>query len=311
MGTEESTFEVVDIQNHSSAQEGDKELVTLTVRGDRALLERLLRNLLPEGESKVRVSQTDLVEKEKRIRDPGKRFRDYWKKVQPGRRKGLLAAACFLHQSGHEYICRAELEHLLAFLSAKERPLLSQRSLIHLARCGYIERRKRGVYIVKDEGLQVIEAMRERQRRKRSASPKRAVRSAAQAPRLDGISPFLRSVPSSTLWLKTLLCAYFLRRFCGVEEFNREMLVSCFKRVRGLQAPGSLPAVLSQVLFKQYGYIAPCKTRGFYTITAESMADLRERPYVRSAERKLERIRPPVDEADENLSNQDQRRFSA
>jgi hypothetical protein len=68
---------------------------------------------------------------------------------------------------------------------------------------------------------------------------------------------------------------------------------------------------LSQVLFKQYGYISPCEGRGYYTITEETFADLKQRSYVLGAERKLDRIRSTVDEEAGNLSNQDQHRASA
>ncbi|MDF1666655.1 MAG: hypothetical protein P1V97_33205 [Planctomycetota bacterium] len=306
-----SELELVEVRGmNPGSGEGADSWVTVTVRGDRTTIERLLGDTL----ASVKVTTRKVHRKPSKStgpKDSSKKFRDFWRKLQPGRRKGLLAAACFLHKTGHQLFCRSEIEHLLSFLSDKERPILSQRSLIHLARRGFIERKKRGVYAVQPSGLACIEEISNQRERKRPKRQKKVVKTIQTTIRLDGISPFLRSVPSSTLWLKTLLCGYFLRRYCGVEEFNREMIASCFRRVRGLHVPGSLPAVLSQVLFKQYGYIEPRDSRGFYTITDEAFEDLQTRAYVLAAERKLDRIRSPVDEEVTKLSNQDSHRASA
>jgi hypothetical protein len=310
MATKNSAIEVVEFRPVASDQgSSSANLVTVTVRGDRALLERLLQSSFIDAQELCDHEQANTSVKAGR--DDCKAFRDFWRRTQAGRRKGLLASAAFLHNSGNKLFCRTDLERLLSFLPEKDRPPHSQRTLIHLASRGYLERRKRGVYSIRPKGLECIESLRKRSHRKRSKKARRVVQSPLKMPRLDGISPFLRSVPSSTLWLKTLLCAYFLRRYCGVGEFNRELLTACFKRVRGLRVPGSLPAVLSQVLFKQYGYISPCEGRGYYTITEETFADLKQRSYVLGAERKLDRIRSTVDEEAGNLSNQDQHRASA
>lgn len=306
---ESSNFELIEVRGLNPNEESDSR-VTVTVRGDRAAIEQLLGDVLESSGDHQAKPKRRAVSGGK-TKDTGKKFRDFWRKLQPGRRKGLLAAACFLHDSGQQLFCRSELEHLLSSLSDNERPTLSQRSLIHLARRGFIERKKRGVYAVKSAGLACIEEVWKQRERKRPKKQKKAVKTVQAKLRLDGISPFLRSVPSSTLWLKTLLCGYFLRRYCGVEEFNREMITACFRRVRGLHVPGSLPAVLSQVLFKQYGYIEPREARGFYTLTEEAFEDLQTRAYVLAAERKLDRIRSPVDEEVVKLSNQEKHRASA
>lgn len=291
MATKKISVELLDLEDTRV----EDSVVTVRLRCDSRTLSRLLEQSRedPGAESRPR-------------RRLGKRsFRKYWKKLDPSRRLGLLAVAWYLDQAGLPLFRRADLDRLIEFLPEDQRPHLNQRTLIHLARKGWLERTRRGVYTLGEEGRSLmaeLEDERREARRKTTRSRSRSARSEDRRdhPRIDGVSLFLREVPSATIWLKTLLCAYFLRRYCGIEEFDREMIEACFRRTRGHRVPSSLPTVLSQVLVRQQGSLESSDKRGFFRLTPDEYERLADQVYVKAAEKKLARSRKPVEGVDED-----------
>jgi DNA-binding PadR family transcriptional regulator len=171
-----------------------------------------------------------------------------------------------------------------------------------------LERRRRAVYALSQLGRSTFETHeRERSDRRRragrKASSRRQARPLRRLPCLDGVSLFLRQLNSSTIAHKVLVCAYFLRRYCQRQEFDRELVAACFRRSRGQQVPSSLSTVLSQVLSRRLGVIVPVDQRGFYRLTEAGYEGLQRKAYVLAAERKLLRSRPELDVAALDPSN--------
>jgi hypothetical protein len=83
-----------------------------------------------------------------------------------------------------------------------------------------------------------------------------------------------------------LLVAYFLSVHCGVEEFDQRLVAACFRRLRGQEPPGSLPALISQVLTKRRGWLERGTGRGRYRISAAGVAELKKDPRVAEADQK-------------------------
>jgi len=178
---------------------------------------------------------------------------------------------------------------------------------MHLSKRGLAKRLKRGVYELTEEGLRSVSELEEQRAERRKQRKRRRAIQNTPVPELHGVSRFLRSIPSSTMWLKTLLCAYYLRKYCGMHEFNREMIEACFRRARGQLVPRSLPTLLSQTLSKKLGYLCSGSRRGWYVFDEASFLEFSTRPYVQNAERRIARLIGPVDEDAREASNRGER----
>jgi hypothetical protein len=181
------------------------------------------------------------------------------------RERGLMAFTC------------ADLQAALATLPTPRQAPGSQ--LVYLCRRGWLERVRRGAYRLSQRAIERVESVR-----KLRARPAVAVRSEPALPSIIGLSRFLREVPSSRKWRRTLVVAYFLQEHCGIEAFDHRLLAACFKRARGADAPGSLASLISQQLFKRRGLLERAPKRGSYRLTSAAREDLRREPRIAKAD---------------------------
>lgn len=194
----------------------------------------------------------------------------------------LVAGYYLTRLRGFEAFTRADVERALATAphAALPRPV-SAAALTHLARRGWLERTRRGAYALARRGLDRVESLRALAHR--PARPL-APATAAAPPRTSGLSRFLREVPANRKWRRVLLVAYFLHEHGGVEEFDQDVLRAAFRRARGVDAPGSLGGLISQVLCKRHGLVERGARRGSYRLTERTLEDLRAQPRVARAD---------------------------
>lgn len=246
----------------------------------------------------------------------GEDFRKFWKAVKPPTKHAIVTMACFLEQENQIEFRREDFEALHWFVP-KNVTKPKQNQLTRLAKEGYLERKRQGVYALTDKGRAVVQDCRSRNSGSRNGSENgsqngslagslngrskraqgKASKSKDMAQRglsLKGISRFLRTVPSATLRVKVLLSAYFLRRYCGVIDFNKSDISACFQRTRGLTVPSSLSTILSQVLLRREGVLTSADKRGHYRMTNICYQTLREKRFVQEAEARLEGVREPL-----------------
>lgn len=201
------------------------------------------------------------------------------------RAEQVLAAAWHLTcQRGFPSCGAADVERILTALEPGA-PRAGG-TLVHLARLGWVERVRRGRYVLTRRALDRIGGLMEeaptpstrRARRRPAADP-------VPVPDLSGLSRFLRDVPTTRKWRRVLLVAYFLKAHCGVEEFDQRLIAACFRRLRGQPVPGSLPATISQVLHKRHGLLERARGRGRYRLSEAALEELRRDPRVGEADR--------------------------
>lgn len=201
-----------------------------------------------------------------------------------------LAAGYYLTRlRGLEAFTRSDLARVLA---AAGRPD-DLPALPHLARRGWLERARRGAYGLTRKAIARVESLRNLARR-----PARTAAAQPPAPRTSGLSRFLREVPAVRKWRRVLLVAYFLREHCGVAELDQDLLRAAFRRARGVEAPGSLGGLMSQVLCKRHGLLERGARRGSYRLTAKALEDLANDPRVARADA-VHRAQAARDEGDE------------
>jgi len=194
----------------------------------------------------------------------------------------VLAAGYYLTQErGFEAFTRADVARVFAALpdAAEERRTVKSGTLGHLAKKGWLERVRRGCYQLGRRGVDRIASLAEIAPR---PLPKGS-RPAAALPSLNGLSRFLREVPANRKWRRVLLVAYFLQEHCGIEEFDQRLIAACFQRLRGVDAPGSLPSLISQVLYKRRGLLERGSRRGVYQLSPLVLEELRHDPRVADA----------------------------
>lgn len=216
------------------------------------------------------------------------RFLTLWRRVASERSRdlsahntGLLAAGYYLtRMRGFEAFTRQDVNDVFASLPDTDRPERAAKTphLVHLARNGWLERVRRGAYRLSQRGRDRIASLNHLAPR---PLPRR--RAATRLPDLTGLSRFMREVPANRKWRRVLLLAYFLREHCDVEEFDQRLIGACFQRLRGHDVPGSLPALISQVLHKRHGLVERGSRRGRYRLTAAAVDDLRRNPRVAEA----------------------------
>lgn len=241
-----------------------------------------IRRLLSSSASPATAPGKDVAGDE----DP-EQLRPFWAAVLPddaprrsrdlsGPGTTILVAGYYLTRlRGFEAFTRADVERVLA--ATPDRRPVPAAALTHLAR----------------RGLDRVESLRALARR-----PDRApARSSAPAlPRTSGLSRFLREVPASRKWRRVLLVAYFLHEHCGVEEFDQDVLRAAFRRARGVDAPGALGGLISQVLCKRHGLVERGSRRGSYRLTTRALDELRAQPRVARADA-LHRAQPAAPDA--------------
>lgn len=221
--------------------------------------------------------------------DDAEQVRAFWASALPDGARGsrdlsaagaaILVAGYYLTRlRGFEAFTRADVERVLA--AAGHPGPVAAAALTHLARRGWLERSRRGAYVLARRGLDRVDSLRALARR--PARP-RAV-APAPPPRTSGLSRFLREVPATRKWRQVLLVAYFLRVHGGVEEFDQEVLRAAFRRARGVDAPGALGGLISQVLCKRHGLVERGSRRGSYRLTDAALEDLRAHPRVQRAD---------------------------
>lgn len=195
-------------------------------------------------------------------------------------RKGalILAAGHYLtRERGLSGFTCAELQAAVATLPEPEHVQGSQ--LVYLCRREWLERVRRGVYRLSSRAAERVESLRSV-----SARPPASARSEPALPSILGLSRFLRAVPTAHKWRRTLLVAYFLQEHCGIEEFDHRLIAACFNRLRGSKAPGSLPSLVSQQLFRRRGLLERGSKRGLYRLTDAAREDLRREPRIAQAD---------------------------
>lgn len=164
-------------------------------------------------------------------------------------------------------------------------------ALVQLARVGWVERVRRGRYVLTPRARERLDGLLQepREPRARRRRPRRRAPPATPLPDLSGLARFLRDVPTSRKWRRVLLVAYFLQVHCGLPEVDQRLVAACFRRVRGQPAPGSLAAVISQVLYKRRGLLERGTRRGSYRLTPAALEELRLDPRLAEADA----ARPP------------------
>jgi hypothetical protein len=202
----------------------------------------------------------------------------------------ILAAGYYLTKlRGFEAFTRQQLADVYQALPSAARPQRPTKTphLVHLARKGWLERVRRGSYRLSQRGQDRIESLRQLGPR-----PLPRPKPATQLPTLTGLSRFMREVPANRKWRRVLLVAYFLHEHCGVEEFDQRLIAACFQRLRGHDVPGSLPALISQVLHKRHGLVERGSRRGNYRLTSQALDELRRNPRVAEANATHRAARP-------------------
>ncbi len=253
-----------------------------------------IRRLLTgaEGEEDEVRSEARAPERALEPREPGDRgdLQAFWAGTFPasgpaGRRDlspaatAVLAAGFYLmRERGFDAFSRADLDEVLGALEPAR--AVSSGTLVHLAKRGWLERARRGVYRLTRRAVDRVDSLR----RLEAAQPADAPRVEPPLPSIFGVSRFLREVPTARKWRRALLVAYFLHEHCGIAEFDRRLLEACFKRARGVDAPGSLGALLSQVLTKQRRLLERGSRRGSYRLTAAALEELRRNPRIAQAD---------------------------
>ncbi|MCO5171396.1 MAG: hypothetical protein M9894_34265 [Planctomycetes bacterium] len=187
----------------------------------------------------------------------------------------LVAGYYLTRVRGLEAFTHADLSRVLGAAGRPERPP----ALPHLARRGWLERARRGAYALSRRAVGRVESLRDLARR-----PGRPTAAQPPAPRTSGLSRFLREVPAVRKWRRVLLVAYFLREHCGVAELDQDLLRAAFRRARGVEAPGSLGGLMSQVLCKRHGLLERGTRRGSYRLTARALEELGKDPRVARAD---------------------------
>ena len=217
------------------------------------------------------------------------RLAEFWSTVVPAERRkrsrdlsvrgGEVLAACFYltRERGFDAVTRGDLERVLERAGAERG--LGRGTLGHLGRRGWLDRVGRGVYRLSQRGIDRVESWR-----RLAARPTPAPRNEPVLPSIIGLSRFLREVAAARQWRRVLLVAYFLREHCGTEEFDRRLLEACFKRIRGVDAPGSLAAILSQELCKRRKLVERGSRRGTFRLTAAAVEELARTPRVAQAD---------------------------
>jgi hypothetical protein len=186
-----------------------------------------------------------------------------------------LAAGYFLTRvRGQEAFTREDVARVLAAAGVA----VAATTLTHLCRRGWLVRARRGAYALSVRALERVEDLRRTGHRPRPAAAR------PPAPRTPGLSRFLREVPASRKWRRVLLVAYFLREHCGVAEFDQALLRAAFRRARGVDAPGALGGLISQILCRRHGLVERGAARGSYRLTERALADLRANPRVAHAD---------------------------
>lgn len=193
----------------------------------------------------------------------------------------LVAGYYLTRLRGFEAFTRGHVDSILAAVPGAGLRPASAAALTHLARRGWLERTRRGAYALTRRGVDRVESLRALARRPARTKPEPR---AATLPRTAGLSRFLREVPAARKWRQVLLVAYFLHEHCGVQEFDHDVLRAAFRRARGIEAPGALAGVISQVLCKRHGLLERGARRGTYRLTARALEDLREQPRVARAD---------------------------
>lgn len=201
------------------------------------------------------------------------------------RAEQVLAATWHLTcQRGFPACGAADVERILALMEPGA-PRAGG-ALVHLARLGWVERVRRGRYSLTRRAQDRMAGLLEEapHERKRRRPRRRPAAEPTPLPDLSGLSRFLREVPTTRKWRRVLLVAYFLRAHCGVEEFDQRLIAGCFRRLRGMPAPGSLPALISQVLHKRHGLLERGSARGQYRLSEAALEELRQDPRVAEAD---------------------------
>lgn len=234
--------------------------------------------------------------------DDAEAFRAFWRAIDPSVRASrdlskkntaVLAAAFYLtRERGFQTVTREDLARRVGALaldpaaadpeasSAARRVSLTNATLVHLVRRGWLERVRRGAYRPTRRALDRVASLRALE----AHEPVRLHRPPTDLPRLTGLSRFLREVPTTRKWRRVLLVAYFLHEHGATPEFDARLIAACFQRARGVDAPGSLPALISQVLFKRQGLLEKAGPRGTYRLTPRALEDLRRSARVAQAD---------------------------
>jgi hypothetical protein len=236
---------------------------------------------------------------------PEEEFVPFWREVLPPESTlpsrdlslsgtELLVAGYFLTQMrGFEVFTRADLNRLFEALPTDDSSAAtpadaaqaathraSTGSLIHLHRRGWLERVRRGAYRLSRRALDRVSSLQELRRQ----PPAQGKAPLPSVPNITGLSRFLREVPANRKWRRVLLVAYFLLEHCGIEEVDHRLLAACFQRLRGMDVPGSLPALISQVLYKRHGLLERGTRRGMYRIAPLALEQLRRNPRIADAD---------------------------
>jgi hypothetical protein len=191
------------------------------------------------------------------------------------RSEEVLAAAWYITcKRGFPACGAADVERVLALL-APGGPTRAGGALVHLARSGWVERVRRGRYALARRAQDRVEGLLREPARGARRPRRRVAADPVPLPDLSGLSRFLRDVPTSRKWRRVLLVAYFLRTHCRVEEFDQRLIAACFRRLRGQPAPGSLAALISQVLHKRHGLLERGTGRGRYRLSSRALEELR------------------------------------
>lgn len=199
--------------------------------------------------------------------------------LSPAATEVLAAGFYLMRERGFDAFSRADLDEVLGALDPAR--VVSSGTLVHLAKRGWLERARRGVYRLTRRAIDRVESLR-RLEAAQPADPPRV--EPPPLPSIFGVSRFLREVPTARKWRRALLVAYFLHEHCGIAEFDRRLLEACFKRVRGVDLPGSLGALLSQVLTRQRRLLERGSRRGSYRLTASALEELRRNPRIAQAD---------------------------
>jgi hypothetical protein len=192
---------------------------------------------------------------------------------------GILAAGYYLTQErGFQAFTRSDVQQVLDARGGEPQQIKAG-TLVHLAKRGWLERVRRGAYRLARRAVDRLETLQRRDQQPSALPPPRA-----RLPRLSGLSRFLREVPTSRKWRRVLLVIYFLQEHCGVEELDHHMVAAVFQRLRGVDAPGSLSALMSQTLARRHGLLEKAGGRGNYRLTPRAMEDLRKSPRIAKAD---------------------------
>ena len=193
----------------------------------------------------------------------------------------LLATGHFLNRhEGAPSFARVDLTQLLQLLPG-ERAAVASSSLSQLARRGFLERVRRGSYRLTPRAHALVLQVG------RHTPPVDAPTTPPADADARDLALFLRSVPTSRKWRRVLLVAYFLHTHRDTETFDKHTISHWIERLPGLDVPGSLPALISQVLCKRHRVLERAGARGRYRLAPQALDALRNDPDVADADARL------------------------